>query len=117
MCTNLIFNLSKETHTPKKLMEILDTHKEIKFVSFVGVDLSGNDTDERIPIKLFINDMDTFLYGSAVQTDGSSVFLPGIATLNDAKLDMIADLDCNWFVDYNYESTCRYTKNSLFLTS
>lgn len=104
MCTNLIFNLSKETHTPKKLMEILDTHKEIKFVSFVGVDLSGNDTDERIPIKLFINDMDTFLYGSAVQTDGSSVFLPGIATLNDAKLDMIADLDCNWFIDYNYEN-------------
>lgn len=104
MCTNLIFSLPKETHTPNKLMEVLTNHKEIKFVSFVGVDLSGNDTDERIPIKLFINDMDTFLYGSAVQTDGSSVFLPGIASLNDAKLDMVADLDCNWFIDYNYEN-------------
>lgn len=28
---------------------------------------------------------------------------PGIASLNNAKVDMIADLDVNWFVDYNYE--------------
>ena len=24
-------------------------------------------------------------------------------TLNNAKLEMIADLDVNWFIDYNYE--------------
>ena len=47
--------------------------------------------------------MDSFLHGTAVQTDGSSVVLPGIATLNNAKVDMIADLDCKWFVDYNYD--------------
>ena len=29
--------------------------------------------------------------------------LPGIATLNDAKVDMIADLEATWFVDCNYE--------------
>lgn len=104
MLKNLIYTIPKEDHIPKKLQEILSSHKEIKFVSFMGVDLSGNDTDERIPIKLFLEDIDTFLYGNAVQTDGSSVVLPGIATLNNAKLDMIADLDCNWFIDYNYEN-------------
>ncbi|GAA0780653.1 glutamine synthetase [Hathewaya limosa] len=104
MLKNLIYTISKEDHIPEKLQEILSSHKEIKFVSFMGVDLSGNDTDERIPVKLFLEDIDTFLYGNAVQTDGSSVVLPGIATLNNAKLDMIADLDCNWFIDYNYEN-------------
>ena len=43
-----------------------------------------------------------FLKGVAVQTDGSSVVLPGIATLDNAKVDMVTDLDCKWFVDYNY---------------
>jgi len=38
-----------------------------------------------------------------IQTDGSSVVLPGIATLNDGKVDFIADSSVNWFVDYNYE--------------
>ena len=30
--------------------------------------------------------------------------MPGIATLNNAKTDMLADFDCNWFIDYNYEN-------------
>jgi glutamine synthetase len=38
-----------------------------------------------------------------VQTDGSSVALPGIASLNNAKTDIVADLDVDWFIDYNYE--------------
>jgi len=38
-----------------------------------------------------------------VQTDGSSVVLTGIATLNNAKVDIIADSNVNWFVDYNFE--------------
>ena len=33
----------------------------------------------------------------------TSVVLPGIATLNNAKVDMIADTDVNWFIDYNFE--------------
>ena len=87
----------------ESLISIFEDHPEIKFVSLVGVDLAGNDTDEKIPSKLFLKDMDSFLHGTAVQTDGSSVVLPGIATLNNAKVDMIADLDCKWFVDYNYD--------------
>jgi len=65
--------------------------------------LSGNDTDERIPIGIFLDDISGFSKG-AIQTDGSSVVLPGIATLNNAKLDMLADVDCNWYIDYNYEN-------------
>ena len=49
----------------------------------------------------FPKNIDEFLNGIAVQTDGSSVALPGIATLNDAKIDMIVDKECDWFIDYN----------------
>ena len=100
---NLIYTISKENHTVESIKEILNNHPEIKFASFVGIDLSGNDTDEKIPIKLFLDDIEAFLNGVAVQTDGSSVVLPGIATLDNAKVDMVTDLDCKWFVDYNYD--------------
>ena len=100
---DLIYTIPKTKHNKEELIKILNDHPEIKFVSIVGIDLSGNDTDEKIPVKLFLDDIDTFLNGVAIQTDGSSVVLPGIATLNDAKVDMIADLNANWFVDYNYD--------------
>lgn len=99
----LIYVIPKENHSEKEIKEILLAHSEVKFVSLVGIDLSGNDTDERIPMKIFLDDINGFASG-AIQTDGSSVVLPGIATLNNAKLDMLADLDCNWYVDYNYEN-------------
>ena len=100
---NLIYVIPKEKHSEKDLKEILLAHTEVKFVSLVGIDLSGNDTDERIPMKVFLDDISGFSKGT-IQTDGSSVVLPGIATLNNAKLDMLADVDCNWFIDYNYEN-------------
>lgn len=100
---DLIFVLPKSAHNKKDIIELFEAHPELKFVSIVGIDLSGNDTDEKIPRKLFLDDIDSFLNGVAIQTDGSSVVLPGIATLNDAKVDMIADLNANWFVDYNYD--------------
>ena len=35
-------------NTPKKkILEMLKSHPEIKFVSLVGIDLAGNDTDEK----------------------------------------------------------------------
>jgi glutamine synthetase len=80
----------------------LEAHPEVRFVSLTGVDFGGNDTDEKIPTKHFLADVDQFLTGG-VQTDGSSVVLPGIATLNDGKVDLIADPTVNWFVDYNEE--------------
>jgi glutamine synthetase len=102
MYKDLVYIVSKEDHSEENLKKILANHPEIKFVSLVGIDLAGNDTDERIPVKLFFEDIYTFLNG-AVQTDGSSVALPGIASLNNAKIDIVADLEVNWFVDYNYE--------------
>ena len=99
----LIYVIPKDKHSEKDIKEILLAHTEVKFISLVGIDLSGNDTDERIPIGVFLDDISGFSKG-AIQTDGSSVVLPGIATLNNAKLDMIADVDCNWFVDYNLEN-------------
>lgn len=104
MNLDIIYKISKDFHDKENLIKILKEHDEIQFVSLCGIDLLGNDTDEKIPIKLFLEDIDTFLYGVPVKTDGSSVNLPGIATLNNAKVDMKIDLDAVWRVDYNYEN-------------
>lgn len=113
MRTDLIYTIPKENHNKKDLKIIFEKHPEIKFVSLVGVDLAGNDTDEKIPLKIFLESIDDFLYGTAVQTDGSSVVLPGIATLNNAKVDMVADINVNWFVDYNYDLLDNDTQNPI----
>ncbi|WP_373897357.1 glutamine synthetase [Haloimpatiens sp. FM7315] len=107
--SELLYTISKECHSEETLKNLLLSHPEIKFVSLVGVDLSGNDTDEKIPISLFLEDINGFLKG-AVQTDGSSVVLNGIATLNNAKVDMVPDIDKNWFIDYNFEHIDPETK-------
>ena len=94
-----------KANTPKEeIIKQLRDHPEIKFVSLMGIDLAGNDTDEKIPVRIFLKDIDEFYAGRAVQTDGSSVVLPGIATLNNAKVDMPVDPSVNWFVDYNFEN-------------
>ncbi len=102
MDKDLLYIIPADRHGKQDLQELLKKHPEIKFVSFVGIDLAGNDTDEKIPIELFIDDVEGFING-AVQTDGSSVVLTGIATLNNAKVDMLADTSVNWFIDYNFE--------------
>ena len=82
----------------------LAQHPEIRFVSLIGIDLAGNDTDERIPIEVFKEEYDDFFAGKAVQTDGSSVVFMNIATLNDARVDFVADSTVNWYIDYNDEN-------------
>ena len=98
----MLFTIPPEMHDPDTLRKLLDEHKEVHFVSFVGIDIAGHDTDEKIPIKLFMNDMESML-AHGVQTDGSSVALPKIADLGNAKVDIIPDPDVNWYVDYNYQ--------------
>ena len=100
----MLFTIPAEAHTKEKITEILSEHPEVKFVSLVGVDIGGHDTDEKIPVDLFIKDMDKFFL-QGVQTDGSSVVLPKIAALNNAKVDIIPDRSANWFVDYNFHYT------------
>ena len=99
--SDLLYVIPPAQHNKEDLISLLELHPEIKFVSFVGIDFAGNDTDEKIPISLFIEDLDVFLYEHGPQTDGSSVVMPGIASLNNARVDMITDNDTNWFVDYN----------------
>jgi len=103
MVKDLLYVIPGGKYGKQELVDLLNNHPEIKFASLVGIDLAGNDTDEKIPISLFIKNFEDFYTGDAVQTDGSSVVLTGIATLNNAKLDMLADGNANWFVDYNFE--------------
>ena len=104
----MLFNIPYDKHDNESIMEILKAHPEVHFVSFAGVDIGGNDTDERIPINLFLDDLSEMLV-HGVQTDGSSVNLPKIADLNNAKVDMIPDLDVNWYVDYNFNNIDVFT--------
>ncbi len=93
-------------NTPREeIIRQLKEHPEVRFVSLVGIDMAGNDTDEKIPVRIFIEDIEKFYNGTAVQTDGSSVVLPKIATINNAKVDLPIDPAVNWFVDYDPESS------------
>ena len=107
---DLLCIIPPEKHSVADITSILEAHPEIKFVSLAAVDLMGNDTDEKIPISDFKSNLENYLNGHAVQTDGSSVVLPGIATLNDGKVDLIPDPEVIWYIDYNYEHTDPITK-------
>jgi len=97
----MLYKISPEDNGKDSVRSILEKHPEVEFVSLVGVDVWGYSTDEKIPVKLFIEDFDQMMK-NGVQTDGSSVMLPKIAELNNAKVDIIPDKDVNWYVDYNY---------------
>lgn len=98
----MLFTIGPEDHSADRIKTILNEHPEVQFVSLVGIDIGGHGTDEKIPVKAFIKDIDKFL-AEGVQTDGSSVVLPKIADLNNAKVDIIPDLNVNWYVDYNFD--------------
>ena len=99
---DLLYTIPREMHDKERIRIIIKEHPEIKFASLAAVDLMGNDTDEKIPIENFIKNYDSYLEGG-LQTDGSSVVLPGVATLNDGKVNLMPDISVNWFVDHNYE--------------
>lgn len=99
---DLLYCIAPGSYDDQGLLDLLNKHPEIKFVSLVAVDLGNNHTDEKIPVDLFKEDISEFLL-KGVQTDGSSVVLPGICELNNAKVDLIPDRDVKWFVDYNYD--------------
>ena len=104
MNKELLYSIPAGQYGKEGVLSLLAQHPEIRFVSLVGVDLAGNDTDEKIPIEIFMKDYEDFFEGKAVQTDGSSVVFMNIATLNDARVDMVADSTVNWYVDYNDEN-------------
>lgn len=100
MATSLLYVIPDEAKQRQNLASFVREHSYLRFVSLVGVDFLGNDTDERIPVEYFLKNVDEIFEGG-VQTDGSSVNLPGIADINDAKVDFVIDPDRKWFVDYN----------------
>lgn len=100
---DLLFVLKKDRHSKEEIVSTLLKHEEIQFVSFVAVDFSGNGTDEKIPVPTFIEDMDSLLE-DGIQTDGSSVVLQNIATLDNAKVIILPDTEVDWYVDYNFEN-------------
>ncbi|MGN1013063.1 MAG: glutamine synthetase [Clostridia bacterium] len=106
---NLLYTIPKEKYNKDDLSKIFEEHKEIKFISFVGIDLWGNDTDEKIPVKYFLDNFDSMM-NNGIQTDGSSVSLSSLATLSDARVDLIPDRNSTWCIDYNYENIDEITK-------
>lgn len=104
MAKDLLYYIPAGQYGKEGVLALLEQHPEIKFVSLVGIDLAGNDTDEKIPVSAFFDNYESFFEGTAVQTDGSSVVLTDIATLNNARVDMWGDPSVNWFIDYNYEN-------------
>lgn len=99
---DMLYYVNKNDYNDEEFKELMSKHKNIRFVSLVGVDLGGNSTDEKIPIEFFLEDVEGFLK-SAIQTDGSSVELYDIATLNNAKVDLMPDVNSKWYVDYNLD--------------
>lgn len=97
---DMLYVIKPEENDLVSLKKILSEHPEVKFASLVGVDIGGHDTDEKIPIEVFLKNYDK-LMAHGVQTDGSSVVLPKIANLNNAKVDIIPDKTVNWYIDHN----------------
>lgn len=50
----LLYVIPAGQYGKEGILALLEQHREIKFVSLVGVDLAGNDTDEKIPISVFL---------------------------------------------------------------
>ena len=99
----MLFTLTPDEHDSETVRSRLMAHPEVKFVSFTGVDMGSHNTDEKIPVRVFLEDMEKLLE-SGVQTDGSSVALPTIADLSNARVDIVPDPGVKWFVEYNYDN-------------
>ena len=48
---DLLYVIKPSELTPETLRVLLSQHPEIKFVSFMGIDFAGNDTDEKVYTK------------------------------------------------------------------
>jgi len=99
----MLFTLSPEEHDEETLRTKLEAHPEVRFVSLTGVDMGNHQTDEKIPVAAFFDDIAKILT-DGVQTDGSSVALPTIADLSNARVDIVPNHDVNWYVEYNFDN-------------
>lgn len=58
---NLLYVIPAGQYGKEGVLALLEQHREIKFVSLVGVDLAGNDTDEKFPSLCSSKSMKAFL--------------------------------------------------------
>lgn len=98
--SEILMYIKPGENSKNKLIRLLQENPQIKFVSLAAVDLGNNHTDEKIPVAELINNYDSFML-NGIQTDGSSVFLPHIADINNAQVSLIPDDSVKWLVDYN----------------
>lgn len=106
---NKLYYIDPTAYTLDQIKEIIVQNPQIEFVSLQAVDLGNHHTDEKIPVNSIIDDFDSFI-ANGIQTDGSSVVLPYIADINNAKVDMVPDTQVKWVVDYNYLNLSEQTK-------
>lgn len=52
MDKELLYCIPAGQYGKEGVLSLLAQHPEIRFVSLVGIDLAGNDTDEKIPIEI-----------------------------------------------------------------
>ena len=62
----MLYTIPADKHSTEEIREILGKHPEIKFVSLVGIDVGGHDTDEKIPVEEFLKDMDISLFSGFI---------------------------------------------------
>lgn len=60
MNKELLYCIPAGQYGKEGVLSLLTQHPEIRFVSLVGIDLAGNDTDEKIPIEIFMKDYEDF---------------------------------------------------------
>ncbi len=96
----MLYFVDASKNDKESITSLIKQNPQIKFVSLAAVDLGNNHTDEKIVISKLIDDYDNFMK-RGIQTDGSSVFLPLIADINNAQVSLIPDKEVKWFVDYN----------------
>ena len=41
----MLYTLPADKHSPEDIRAVLEKHPEVKFVSLVGIDIGGHDTD------------------------------------------------------------------------
>lgn len=99
----MLFKVGPQEHSKDRLKKILAEHPEIKFVSLTGVDMGNHNTDEKIPVDLFLSNYESILK-NGIQTDGSSVALPVITDLSNARVDIIPDEKVNWYISHNWSN-------------
>ena len=52
----MLYVIPPEQHDHESVSRILEAHPEVRFVSLVGIDIGGHDTDEKIPTAVFLED-------------------------------------------------------------